>query len=292
MLIAILIALFGTGCTADRSAEAAEIRAAVPTLPGVASSNVSYINDFENGANLRIELDMTDATEAQIAAAAQRVNDLKGDAFDSHRQKTTVTVAPRAVVSYDGRLDPPTVAANSGLVRAVRAHSDAGSIRWLEIDGRSRLEVWSSADPDRDAATALAADGGPETLYIRSADPARHSSWEVTTPLSVTDFEALVRQRDRLPAALLWVGVDSGRISGLSVNLGAPATAYANLAAVIEELQPSREHPVQIEWRLDGAAPHEVGRITVCAEAADSAVPAAGFADLSDRLAAQFSACA
>ena len=35
-----------TGCATDRSAEAAELRPVVQALPGVASSDVRYINDF------------------------------------------------------------------------------------------------------------------------------------------------------------------------------------------------------------------------------------------------------
>ena len=294
---AILI-VFSSGCTADRSAEAERIRDEVQTMPGVSSSSVSYINDFENGANLRIRLDMADASEAQIGAVAQRIDALKGAAFDDHRQSLEISVADFAALDYQARRAPSAVATDARVLRAVRAQADAGTIQWQYFDGQSRLEMWDATTPDSDLRTALreltVGEAAPEVVYVRSASPAHHSSWEVTMPLTVAQMDAIARVRDALPVVVYHVDVGAGRISGLSVNLGASSLAFGNTMAMVGALEPSKAHPVVVEWRLADAAPADVGQFTACSSGADqatAAAPVTGFADLKVRFEAQFGGC-
>lgn len=293
----VMVAITIVGCTPDRSADADRIRVELQGMPGVAAMNVAYINDFENGANLSIDLDMTRATEPEIGAAAHRVEELVGTQFSDHRQKTTITVADRAGIEYSAGKSPEYIVTVAQLLRGLRARSGAGTIEWLQVGGPPNLEIWDSPEPDADLRAAL---GGLSTVvptpadgvvHVRSGAYRKRSGWNVALPLTHAQMDVIVGQRDRLPVIVFQVDVLAAAISGLSVDLGAPDEAYGNALAVVAAVAPTRAHPVTVEWRMTGAAPAEVARFTACAPAEFAPPPVSGFAQLKERLEDQFAGC-
>lgn len=253
------VIVVATACTANRSEAAEQIRREVQTMPGVAASHVGYINDFENGANLNIDLDMVNATDMEISGVAGRINELTGDRFDDHRRTTTFKVADRAALEYGADLDPTQVAADARVLRVLRPHASAGHIIWKHTVERSRLEMWNAATPDSDLKAALHALPFSSTVaYVRSSKPAENSSWEVALPLTPSQMDAITQVRDRLPVTVYQLNVHDGRISELSVNLGDPRVAYQNAQSMMAALAPTQAHPITVEWRLsDGASAGE-----------------------------------
>jgi hypothetical protein len=287
-----IVAAMVVGCAADRSAEAAQIREAVATLPGVASVDVSYINDFENGANLDIVLDMSRASEGELSAAASRIEELKATRFDRHRQSTTISVAKSAALTYRGAIELAEIAADARVLREVRALSFAPSIQWLRSDSQSRLEVWDTTSPLQELRVALRAlSSRSAVISVRSAEPGRRSSWEVDMPLAPAQMDALAQRVDELPAVVYYAQVRDGRISEVSVNLGAADVAFGNALMVLAALTPTSEHPVVVEWRLSDAPPGQIARFTACSGPQlpiASALQAPGFTELEGLLGKQF----
>lgn len=86
-VLACLVAATG-GCAAlDRGAEARHLQAEIAKMPGVDSVDPGYINDFENGAELKLVVTMPKASEDQIAAVASRITSIKAAI-------STATVSP------------------------------------------------------------------------------------------------------------------------------------------------------------------------------------------------------
>ena len=144
-------------------------------MPGVSSSDVFYINDFENGANLDISLDMTHATLDQIRAAVTDIDHLQGSRFDDHRVRTTISVADATEVEYSGdgtHLNADQVSADVAGARRMHALRPSTGIQWKHYNGEPSLESWTSENPDGDLRAAIAVLPDSSThLYVRSADP-------------------------------------------------------------------------------------------------------------------------
>lgn len=287
-----------TGCATDRNAEADHIRAAVKTMPGVASSDVFYINDFENGANLDIGLDMTHATIDQIRATVDGINDLEGSGFDDHRLTTKMVVADTTEVEYGGdgkHLNADQISADVTAVRRMRPDVTSANIQWKHFNDYSSLELSDSADPDQDLRVGIAALPNSSTrLYVGSVAPLRKSSWDVTPPLTVEQMDDAVGIRDRLPVVFYEVGMREGHVVDLSVNLGDPSKAASHAVAVVSAVTPSPAHPLTVEWRLTGAGNSEVDRFTACSPVSSPVAVAPtnpSFASLKDWAAKVFASC-
>lgn len=267
--VALLVAAGMTGCTVDRSGDAERIRATVPTMPGVDSADVDYVNDFENGANLDIRLDMSDATVDQIRATVDRIDDLERSRFKGHRLSTKITVADSAQVEYGGygpALNATQISTDVSAVRDIRAHATAASIQWQHFNDYSSLDLWDSTNPDGDLRAAITALPSSSThLNVRSIAPERQSSWDVALPLTQEQMDDAVGIRGRLPVVVFQVDMRDGLIGEVSVGLGDTASAVSRLSAAVLAMTPSRTHPVTVEWRLATAAPGEVSRFTACA---------------------------
>ena len=258
-------------------------------MTGVSSSDVFYINDFENGANLDITLDMTHATLDQIRAAVTDIDHLRGSRFDHHRVRTTISVADATEVEYGGdgtHLNANQVSTDVVGARKMHALRPSTSIQWKHYNGDPSLELWTSENPDGDLRAAITAlPDSPTHLYVRSADPGEQSSWDVTLPLAQKQMDDAVGIRDRLPVVVYQVDMRDGRISELSVGLGDPTAAAAHAVAVVSAVAPTTAHPLTVEWRLDGASSSEVSQFTACSTigGASTAVPAyPSFASLKD----------
>jgi hypothetical protein len=284
-----LLCCMTAGCmAANREREADAIRAAVLRLPGVSAGDVSYINDFENGANIDVALEMIHASTDQIADVASAVRDLEGSDFDGHRRTLTITAADGARLIRHGDIDPARIAHDIGIVRAVRAEAIGGDVRWIQGDGVSRFEAWDVDNIDDTTRTAIGLLSPGDVVDVQSAQPERQNSWEVTLPLSVFQFDTLGAVREHLPTKTYWLSIDQGHISGVSIGLGA-VDPYADAVAVLNVLQPSRTSPVSVEWRIESDG--TVDEFTTCA-----ALPAHGptgrdFASLRDYFHAQPSGC-
>ncbi|MCK0174324.1 hypothetical protein [Mycolicibacterium sp. F2034L] len=197
-VLAVLSSAVVVGCAADRSADAARIRAELGTMPGVSVVDVGYVNDFENGPNINISLEMPEATEVDIGAAAHRIGELTGS-FDDHRRRTEITVAPMTVLKYSADIGEEVaytdVATEARVLRAIRPRLSASWVRWEHYDGRSRVELWSAATPDQDLRAALDTSlAGATEVYVRSAVPAERGSWEVELPLTDAELSGLLQQ--------------------------------------------------------------------------------------------------
>jgi len=279
--------------TADRSTQAQRIRTAIRAMPGVDSVDPGYINDFENGANLKIELGMSSATEQQIADAADRIRQLKGADFAGYRQEADFIVTDGAVVKRSAEIDPGEIAADAGVLRRLRAVVPDGSLEWSRDGTNSRLEMWDVNHPD-DALTAARATlaGRADTIYIPSAQPEAEASWDATLPLNAEQQLAIIELRNGLPVIVYESEVRDGRISGLSVGLGAPPIAYHNAVTMIAALSPTRTRPVHVQWRLAGAQPSEVGEFTACAMPSTAVSTPLDFSQLRTYFETQYVGCA
>ncbi|WP_197508093.1 hypothetical protein [Mycobacterium sp. 1245801.1] len=73
-------------------------------MPVVESVNPGYINDFENGAELKVVVTMPKASEDQIAAVASRITSIKGSDFDGYRQSCDLVVGDELEVIRGAQL--------------------------------------------------------------------------------------------------------------------------------------------------------------------------------------------
>lgn len=247
------------GCTADRTGEANRVRDAVASMPGVRSVYMSYVNDFENGPNFWLTLDMSQAGIEEIASVAARIRDTMGDDFDSHRQKFRFDVAPGGAVerrsygSADPRADlnPERIGADARVVRNLIALS--GRATWLrDTNIGSRLTFAESPDPDAVVAGALPLlMNEAVTVKAPASRPVQRNGWELTMPLTDAQWRDITRLRDGMPVQVFSISVVDGKVSGLNIELPVLPSAAADLTKTIDAVGPSREHPLAISWQLD-----------------------------------------
>lgn len=270
-----LFCLLVVGCTPpDRTAVAERIADQIALLPGVDAVAHDYVNDFENGAQLNLEINADTASEQQIAAVAARVHELMGDRFAGHRNRITYAVAGGSIVDTRSMPNAESVSVAARLLRSLRPQIDGGTIE-VRLD-ESQMTVGMLRGPaDADQAVrsmAVVIDSFdaalPVVAEIRSPEPALYSSWTVHFPLSPAELSRIVSLRDSLPVVVFQLGVGGARVVDLFVELGDPTQAYDNAAAVLAAVSPSREHPVGIRWRIAGSPSRETGRFVACAEPA------------------------
>lgn len=247
------LALGVAACTPpDRSAEVRHLQAEITKMPGVDDVKPLYTNDFENGAQLNMEVSMPKASEEQIASAASRITRIKGGDFNGYRQSTTFVVGDRLEVTRGGAdLNPAQIAADTHRLRQLRTRVPQASILWSRDGATVRLEV-SAIDHTSDVLSAVLATVQPEpmTVYVRSAEPTKFPTWEVGVPITAeqrANIDALI---SRLALPIYYVRVDDARITELSVYITAPATAYRDLKSVISTVAPTKQHPLQLQWHL------------------------------------------
>ncbi|MUM22465.1 hypothetical protein FZI91_12245 [Mycobacterium sp. CBMA271] len=277
MGLLVLLCLVGLAlaCTADRTNEANHVRDAVAAMPGVKSVNMSYVNDFENGPNFRLTLDMPEASIEEIVAVATRVRDTMGDDFDKHRQQIQFDVAAKAIVErqsygYSGQtadLDPDRVGSDAGLVRKL-APIAGGSTLSRDTNVGSELRTWPVDNPDAVAPQALPILAGEDlTLRIESTDTHVHGAWVLKLPLTAERWQELARTRNAMPATVYSVFVQDGAMREISVGLRAPDTAARDLTAVIDAVAPTADRRLTAQWRVLGGPPtskEPYGTDTIC----------------------------
>lgn len=276
-----LCPIFVAGCTPpDRSAVAEHIADQVALLSGVDAVSHSYINDFENGAQLNLQISIGATSERQIATVAGRVHELMGDGFAGHRNRITYILVEGSIVDTRPMMNTESVSVAAKILRTLGPQFNGETVE-VRLD-ESQMTVGmlrSPADTD-DAVRTVAVvvnslDAAPPVVAeIRSPQPALHNSWSVQLPLSPAELDRIVSLRDSLPVVVLQLGVRGDRIVDLSVDLGDPTHAYDNAAAMLAALSPSGQHPVGIQWRMAGAPSRETGRFVACAEPGSPPSPA------------------
>lgn len=249
--VACLVAATGACAALDRSFEARHLQAEIAKMPGVDSVNPGYINDFENGAELKLVVTMPKASEDQIAAVASRITSIKGSDFDGYRQSCDFVVGDELEVVRGAQLDPAQIVDDTHRLRELRTRVPRSPIQWSRDGTSSRLEVWD-VEHTSDVLTAVLAAVKPEpmTVYIRSAKPTKYPTWEVGVPISGEQRAAIDALLSQLVLPVYYVRIDNARITELSAYITDTATAYGDLKSVISTVAPTKQQPLQLEWHL------------------------------------------
>lgn len=250
-VVAGLVAATGACAGLDRSGEARHLQAEIAKMPGVDSVDPGYINDFENGAELKLVVAMPKASEDQIAAVASRITSIKGGDFDGYRQSCDFVVGDELEVIRGAQLDPAQIVDDTHRLRELRTRVPPSAIQWSRNDTGSRLEVFDT-ERTSDVLTAVLAAVKPEpmTVYIRSAEPTKYPTWEVGVPISGEQRTAVDALLSRLVLPVYYVRVDNARITALSVYVTDTARASGDLKSVISAVAPTKQQPLQLEWHL------------------------------------------
>ncbi|RAV16538.1 hypothetical protein DQP57_02480 [Mycobacterium colombiense] len=220
-------------------------------MPGVDSVDPGYINDFENGAEVKLVITMPKASEEQIAAVASRITSIKGGDFDGYRQSCDFVVGDELEVIRGAQLDPAQIADDTHRLRELRTRVPRSPIQWSRDGTGSRLRVFD-IEHTSDVLTAVLAAVKPEpmTVYIRSAEPTKYPTWEVGVPISGEQRAAIDALLSRRVLPVYYVRVDNARITAVSVYVTDTARAYGDLKTVISAVAPSKQQPLQLEWHL------------------------------------------
>lgn len=249
--LACLVAAASACAAPDRGAEARHLQAEIAKMPGVDSVDPHYINDFENGAELKLVVTMPKASEEQIAAVASRITSIKDGDFDGYRQSCDFVVGDGLEVKRGAQLDSAQIAHDTHRLRELRTRVPPSAMQWSRDGTGSRLEVWT-VEHTSDVLTAVLAAVNPEpmTVYIRSAEPTKYPTWEVGVPISGEQRATIDTLLSRLALPVYYVRIDNARITALSVYITDTARAYADLKSVISAVAPTKESPLQLEWHI------------------------------------------
>ncbi|MGE2817942.1 hypothetical protein ACQI5H_22775 [Mycobacterium heidelbergense] len=247
--VACLVAAASACAAPDRGAEARHLQAEIAKMPGVDSVDPGYINDFENGAELKLVVTMPKASEEQIAAVASRITSIKDGHFDGYRQSCDFVVGDELEVKRGAQLDPAQIVDDTHRLRELRTRVPQSAIQWSREGTSARLDVWD-VEHTSDVLTAVLAAVKPEamTVYVRSAEPTKYPTWEVGVPISGQQRATIDTLLSRLALPVYYVRIDNARITALSVYITDTARAYGDLKSVISDVAPTKQHPLQLEW--------------------------------------------
>ncbi|WIM85829.1 hypothetical protein PT015_12805 [Candidatus Mycobacterium wuenschmannii] len=259
MAIALALCLALSGCGApDRKPDADKLEQAIKGMPGVHDAMVSYTNDFERGATVHINVFVPDASAKQIEDVVARINEVRGDSFTKFDQTAEFAVTPTRtiVVKRGADLDPPGVASDAEGLRKVTAAVGAGEATLFRNKSTADLDLRKVAGPADDVFAAVRAGFGDtarldvDLLSLGSDRP----SWRAAFPFSIADQQRVNQQLAAMPVEVFRVAVGSdGTISALGVRVHNQDSAYQDLVSVIGITGAGPAHPLNINWRLDGA---------------------------------------
>lgn len=247
--LACLLAAASACAALDRGAEARHLQAEIAKMPGVDSVDPGYINDFENGAELKLVVAMPKASEDQVAAVASRITSIKGGDFDGYRQSCDFVVGDELEVIRGAQLDPAQIADDTHRLRELRTHIPRSTIQWSRDGTGARLKVFD-IEHTSDVLTAVleAVKPEPMTVYVRSAEPTKYPTWEVGVPISGEQRATVDALLSRLALPVYYVRIDHANITALSVYITDTARAYGDLKSVISTVAPTKQQPLQLEW--------------------------------------------
>lgn len=298
--VAALCAVVLAGCTGlpDRDAQVERLEAEISAMPGVQDYWATYTNDFTTGSNLTLYVRMPAASDAQIAAVATRINEVKQDDFDGYNQTTEFKIGVRVNLELPGELNADRVAELTRRLRPIGATIPTSVIEWRydELVLSNAPEVAASLAAVR---TGLGDERVPVTVLTDGSGP----RWTVDFPFSSRQEQVVRGQLAESPADVVAVGIEKGRISSLSVEVRHPRGAYHDLRALIETVRPTRSHPMRLEWEWpgsEGSARRFSGQVDVAGcrygntagEQDPGRYYTPGAIDLQRRLRDEFDACA
>jgi len=301
----LLLGLGLVACTGvpDRSAAARQLETDLGRLPGVESASVGHTNDFTHGTHIEIGVNVDEASEAQIAEVATRLNQLRGNTFDRYEQSVSFSVAPLATVNTGTEVIPDVVARGAGEARRILAKLSSSTDRVTLYPGRtgSTVDMDYITDTNRAAAAAVEVIGAHTGgIKIRGKDSGSEQSptWDITGPLGPERFRDLRRQLDELPATAGFIRIKDGHFQQVNLMLSNPETAYQDVAAAAKIMGGSPEHPLRLAWNVETAVkePRWAGSVDIGAcindidiSAPDKLTPEAQV--VQQRIRAEFSGC-
>ncbi|MDT0382856.1 hypothetical protein RM572_29335, partial [Streptomyces sp. DSM 42041] len=87
LLVAVTAGLSGCTGAPDREQEALDIRNRIAEMPGVANVDLIYDNGVLEGTRFELEVDMQQASDQQVGAVVDQLDELRGDDFAKFNQR-------------------------------------------------------------------------------------------------------------------------------------------------------------------------------------------------------------
>lgn len=259
MAITLALTCVMSACGApDRKAEADQLKQAIKQMPGVQDADVSYTNNFEQGAIVRIVVYLPDATSKQIEDVVARINAVRGDAFKAFDQKAEFAVTPTRTVRVDrgADLDSAGIAADAEGLRRLSGAVDAGEISIFRNNSTADLTLTGVATPANDVFNAVRAGFGDDAHVTVDLQPASNTDehpWKVAFPFTAADQQRVDQQIAAMPVSVWTTAVGPhGAIADLSVRLRNRETAYQDLVSVIGITGAGPAHALNLGWQLEG----------------------------------------
>jgi hypothetical protein len=260
LVIAIALALccIVSACGApDRKAAADRLKLAIKEMPGVQDADVSYTNNFEQGAVVRIVVFLPNADAKQIEDVVGRINAVRGDSFKAFDQKAEFAVTPSRTVRV-GRgadLDSGSIASDAENLRRLSGAVDTAEMSIFRNNAGSDLKLTQVTKPADDVFREVRAAFGDSAhldLDMRPASNNHEPSWHVAFPFTAADQQRVDQQIAAMPVSIWAITVGShGAITDLSVGLHNRDTAYQDLVAVIGMTGAGPGHPLSLSWRSE-----------------------------------------
>ncbi|MGA5537837.1 hypothetical protein [Mycolicibacterium nivoides] len=252
LLVAVTAGLSGCTGAPDREQEALDIRNRIAEMPGVADVDLIYDNGVLEGTRFELEVDMEQASDQQVGAVVDQLDELRGDDFAKFNQRMKILVAQQTSISGGADL-PEDTGQVTGLVRRLRADAPAGEIMWLGggAPDASKVRIHEAEKPGAavDAVLRIFADRPPSEIEVSAADRVADPHWMIFNPLTPADKQRIDRQlAAAAPADPGWIGVRDGRVERLTFSVPTPATAYEDVVRTIHAVEAGPAHPVGLTW--------------------------------------------
>ncbi|MGA8544225.1 MAG: hypothetical protein WB785_03065 [Mycobacterium sp.] len=261
LLIAIALALscVVSACGApDRKAAADRLKLAIKEMPGVQDADVSYTNNFEQGAVVRIVVFLPNADTKQIEDVVGRINAVRGGSLNAFDQKAEFAVTPSRTVRV-GRgadLDPRSIAADAENLRRLSGAVDTAEMGIFRNNSTADLKLTQVTTPSDDVFSAIREGFGDDAHVSVDLQPASNiagPSWQVAFPFTTADQQRVDQQMAAMPVTIWAITVGShGAIASLSVGLHNRDTAYQDLVSVIGITGAGPAHALNLSWRWEG----------------------------------------
>lgn len=262
MAIALALCCVVSACGApNRKAAADRLKLAIKEMPGVQDADVSYTNNFEQGAVVRIVVFLPNADTKQIEDVVGRINAVRGDSLNAFDQKAEFAVTPSRTVRV-GRgadLDPRSIATDSENLRQLSGAVDTAEMGLFRNNATADLKLTQVTKPADDVFQAVRAafgDGAHLTLDLQPASNVDEHPWTVAFPFTAADQQRVAQQIAAMPASVWTTRVGPhGAIADLSVRLHKRDTAYQDLVSVIGITGAGPAHALNLDWQWEGERP-------------------------------------
>ncbi|MFJ4656873.1 hypothetical protein ACIP5Y_36890 [Nocardia sp. NPDC088792] len=248
-----LVTVMLCACTGapDRRGEAARLETAIAGMPGVQSFSASITNDITYGATLRLEADMSAASEEQIAAVVSRIKELERDDFDKYEQTTEFSVGDGVSVQRNADFDPEQIAGDARRLRQLKStlQTSVGTMSWFRSKSADTMEFRDAENPQQilTAVRGVAADQAVK-VTISNRSGATDPLWTVTFPFTADQQTSVLNLLTALPTSVSAVDVDEGHIARLSVGIKAGSDPERDITTVINSIGPTTRHPLYLQW--------------------------------------------